>query len=201
MYNSKKEALIDLFDIEGVNEKLPITIGKKVITSEVLIDVLSMDKYAISTELDIAANTAVSLVQRLFPNKSRNNTKVCTWLFSIYELKYCSSCKCVKEVELFSRNSSRSTGYNSFCKECYLESTRDYQREYQKTRKAMKLARVPKWADLGKIKEIYANCPKGHHVDHIIPLQGALVSGLHIENNLQYLTAEDNLKKHNKFEV
>jgi len=63
-----------------------------------------------------------------------------------------------------------------------------------------KLQRTPSWADLEKIKEVYANCPEGYHVDHIIPLQGEMVSGLHVETNLQYLTAEENLKKGNKFE-
>ena len=58
---------------------------------------------------------------------------------------------------------------------------------------------TPLWSNLSKIKEIYLNCPKGYHVDHIIPLQGELVYGLHIPENLQYLTAEENLKKRNKF--
>lgn len=40
-----------------------------------------------------------------------------------------------------------------------------------------------------------------HHVDHIIPLQGKLVSGLHIPSNLQILTANKNCTKHNKFIV
>jgi hypothetical protein len=57
----------------------------------------------------------------------------------------------------------------------------------------------PKWADTQKIKEIYINRPEGYHVDHIIPLRGKTVSGLHVENNLQYLTIMDNSKKHNKF--
>lgn len=58
---------------------------------------------------------------------------------------------------------------------------------------------TPAWADIGKIKEIYQACPPGHHVDHIIPLHGRQVTGLHVENNLQYLPAYENRSKSNKF--
>jgi len=58
---------------------------------------------------------------------------------------------------------------------------------------------IPKWANVQAIKDIYMNRPKGYHVDHIIPLQGNNVCGLHVETNLQYLPAFENISKGNKF--
>lgn len=56
----------------------------------------------------------------------------------------------------------------------------------------------PSWVDKEALKNIYDNCPKGMEVDHIVPLSGKIVSGLHVPWNLQYLTPEENKRKTNK---
>ena len=68
----------------------------------------------------------------------------------------------------------------------------------QRTREAKKLKATPFWADLEAIKKIYLDCPHNYTVDHIVPLQGKNVCGLHVEYNLQYLTSIENSKKSNK---
>jgi hypothetical protein len=75
-------------------------------------------------------------------------------------------------------------------------------------RRTARLNRTPHWADMKAIRAVYAEAQRltretgiAHHVDHIIPLQGELVSGLHVPNNLQLLTASENSKKHNHYEV
>ena len=58
----------------------------------------------------------------------------------------------------------------------------------------------PPWADMNAITAIYLKAQQsGMHVDHIIPLKGKLVSGLHVESNLQLLTPGENMRKRNKF--
>lgn len=59
---------------------------------------------------------------------------------------------------------------------------------------------TPCWANIDKINAIYNDCPEGYHVDHIVPLQGEFVCGLHVEHNMQYLTAKENLIKGNRFQ-
>lgn len=62
-----------------------------------------------------------------------------------------------------------------------------------------KQQRTPKWANLKAIRVFYEACPEGYEVDHIIPLKGKSVSGLHVLENLQYLTVRENRSKGNSF--
>ena len=78
-----------------------------------------------------------------------------------------------------------------------------YRKQQRKESKCIYKSRLrkatPKWADKKAIKGFYLNCPEGYEVDHIVPIRGTSVSGLHVLNNLQYLTREQNLTKNNRF--
>ena len=67
--------------------------------------------------------------------------------------------------------------------------------------RATKIQATPPWISqhqLDEIKRMYENCPPGFQVDHIIPLRGKDVRGLHVPWNLQYLPALENNKKGNR---
>ena len=100
---------------------------------------------------------------------------------------------------------ARSIKHHKANPEAGRRSCRNYRKRWpervnakQAARHARKLRAIPKWADLEKIGAIYEACPPGFHVDHIIPLKGKTVCGLHCEDNLQILPAAENLKKSNR---
>ncbi len=67
--------------------------------------------------------------------------------------------------------------------------------------RATTLQQCPKWLtdeQRRDLVQIYLFCPPGHHVDHIIPLRGTQVRGLHVPWNLQYLSASENIQKGNR---
>lgn len=78
-------------------------------------------------------------------------------------------------------------------------------------RRAAKMRATPPWLTDRHRKEIQMVFEKAaqltaatgipHHVDHIVPLKGKSVSGLHVPWNLQILTAFENISKKNRFVV
>jgi len=107
--------------------------------------------------------------------------------------------------------------YREENREVLLERSLRFQRENKEwararnaKRRAAKKCRTAAWADFEAIQSYYVTCPEGYHVDHIIPLQGRwdwrgeglepVVSGLHVENNLQHLSAFENNPKNSMYE-
>jgi len=75
---------------------------------------------------------------------------------------------------------------------------------YAAKRRGVKLRAIPPWADMKLIDDIYAEAAAiralgvNVHVDHIVPLQGRTVTGLHVHTNLRLLIASDNIAKSNR---
>jgi len=81
-------------------------------------------------------------------------------------------------------------------------------RFYNANRRAAKLKRTPKWLTKEQwiqIRSFYelaqtltVQTGVRHEVDHVVPLRGDDVSGLHVPWNLQILTKSENCQKSNK---
>lgn len=105
-------------------------------------------------------------------------------------------------------NASRLRRYHSdpVFKEVQNEKNRAAYREHDTGRYLVRRANIkqqtPIWADLEKIKAVYKEARHlGLTVDHIIPLRGEIVSGLHVHNNLQLMPASANSSKGNSFPI
>lgn len=73
-------------------------------------------------------------------------------------------------------------------------------------RRAKKLQAVPSWFEKEAVNSLYKERKRiseetgiEHHVDHIVPLNGKFVSGLHCLDNLKIITAVENIAKNNTF--
>ena len=95
------------------------------------------------------------------------------------------------------------------CRKWYA-ANRDKRNALDAKRRAAKLQRTPKWLTkehykqmedmYTKAQRLFEQLDVKYNVDHIIPLQGNNVSGLHVPWNLQVITAEENNRKYNKYE-
>jgi hypothetical protein len=130
---------------------------------------------------------------------------------------WCKPCKNLSGKQWNMKNKERHSQINSEWyeqnKEKHLENSRQWYKDNKHRKLETTSARdkrcvlaTPTWADRELIKELYALAQKlteqtgiPHEVDHVIPLQGAIVSGLNVPNNLQVITREENRRKSNKF--
>lgn len=138
-----------------------------------------------------------------------------------YQCRPCRKESCAdsfkrKSKELKEQQKSRT----NLWKQLNPEKVKAYRKEYrsknqskftalERKRYASKLQRTPKW--LTEFDYLYMEClyqvaamrtkesGQEWHVDHIVPLQGKTVSGLHVPSNLQVIPATENLRKKNTY--
>jgi 5-methylcytosine-specific restriction endonuclease McrA len=109
---------------------------------------------------------------------------------------------------VIARAQARDTAKVTEYKTAYKERNPDLYRELVSLRRRRFRLATPKWlTDTQKMEirfkyrmaiEISRRTGIRHAVDHIIPLQGEEVCGLHVPWNLEVLTQDENLKKSNK---
>lgn len=220
--NEILDTLIELHSLNSIKlSKYSFTIN------ELILALLELDSmHSVALALDIEEDRLESIVRRklkpCFPNKDRNE-RWASHLLSTLDLRKCPKCNYIKHISGYYPDPTRYNGVTVYCCECEKIKNAQYRItnaenivEYRKKhyidnrayyihknalRRAVLLKATPPWADLSKIKEIYRNCPEGWHVDHVIPLQGDLVCGLHVETNLKPVPAKENLAKGNKYTV
>lgn len=188
---------------------------KELFTALLLSDDIAGAAYILNITDNALEHILSRNIKPLFPDKSRAN-KWNNYLYGLLDTKKCTRCLNILHLSNFSKNKETTDGYNYYCKNCksiarkqftannpdyakqdYLKNKSEYITRAIKYKTRRELA-TPPWANLEIIARIY-DCAEEDHVDHIIPLQGEMVCGLHVENNLQYLSVEENLRKSNKF--
>jgi len=131
--------------------------------------------------------------------------------------KTCYTCKEEKPASAFAVDRYKKDGLKGACKTCDGRRRAKHKKDKPHLdsasaarRRAAKLQAAPKWSEeetnrvWTMLREagdrLYKETGVKYHVDHIVPLQGKNVCGLHVYNNLQLIPETENLQKGNTFE-
>lgn len=134
---------------------------------------------------------------------------------------YCKNCLYKQAREWAIKNKEKVNDWSSKYREENKLQIRKNSKKWRETNKgkknadtakrfAAKMQRMPKW--LTQEEKLRMSCyyqlaamrtkESGHawHVDHIVPMRGESVSGLHVPWNLRVISAQENMNKGNRYE-
>ena len=140
--------------------------------------------------------------------------------------KCCNTCNKVFPIECFNKKTrtrasdgSKYVSFQAICKTCKSKELKEYRfknrgnvlkKRSSRLRGAKLRKAQPKWLTKQHKKQIQdmynlmrdcrACTGEDYHVDHIVPLRGERICGLHVPWNLQVLPASINMSKSNKFD-
>lgn len=158
---------------------------------------------------EMSKPTSRSLLKKVF-NKAtlHGGHNWYSYTISLINKRKCTACNYVKELTEYYKDDRSYDGCKSICISCdqkykgvHRRANLDQYAAIASKYRSKKLKALVNWSNLEEIKTIYSNCPKDYEVDHIIPIQGTSVCGLHCEHNLQYLPVSINRSKSNKFDI
>lgn len=131
----------------------------------------------------------------------------------------CKECQSTYRKKHYKENKQKAYEYNKNRRLEFRDDVNAYKRQHKKKRasyyaalnakrRAAQLQRTPAWLTKHDYKVMEAKYAMSlwlsevvgqqYHVDHIIPLQGKNVSGLHVPDNLRIIPAKENMKKGNR---
>ena len=106
-----------------------------------------------------------------------------------------------KELSMNAIWQSENREHKNYVNTLWSKGNRASKNHSEAKRKARRVSATPSWADEDAIKRMYivsrflSEHIEPYHVDHVIPLQGNNICGLHVEYNLDVIPALDNLRK------
>jgi hypothetical protein len=125
-------------------------------------------------------------------------------------MKQCSKCHQLKSFDQYYERHTTKDRLCSWCKECHRVKVKE--NKWKRPQNSHIPSRhVPSWLTMDDWRVMAAMYESAKHltrelgakmvVDHIIPLRGERVTGLHVPTNLQVVSESDNYSKRNHFVV
>lgn len=146
-------------------------------------------------------------------NKPKTSISYQSYLLHLYGYKQCNKCSLILSKDKFFEDKQRWDKLTYYCFDCsklYAKTNIHNIRQNKKKHKMSLLNNTPKWLTIDQqieIDKIYEKARElskltgiQHDVDHIIPLKGKYISGLHVPENLQIIEHKENNKKSNYHE-